>query len=75
MELGLPRKDYDRLMHKIVKIRKLDDEEKSLGNMNNNPLLDTISYKVEFDDSTTEVLTVNIIDKNLLAKVDEEGHC
>ena len=41
MELGLPRKYDDGLMHAIVKRRKLDGEGKAVGNMNNNPLLDT----------------------------------
>ena len=52
MELGLPRKDYDRLMHAIVKRRKLDDEGKAVEKMNNNPLLDTIAYEVDFYDGT-----------------------
>ena len=39
MELGLPRKDDDGLMHAIVKRRKMDDGLKAVGNMNNNPLL------------------------------------
>ena len=75
MELGLPIKDDDGLMHAIVKRRKLDDEGKDVVNMNNIPLLDTRAYKVVFSDSTTEVLTANIISENLLAQVDEEGHC
>ena len=41
MEIGLLRKDDGKLMHTIVKRRKLDDEVKAVGNMNNNPLLDT----------------------------------
>ena len=45
-KLGLPRKDDDGLMHTIVKRRKLDDAEKAVGNMNNDPLLDTRAYKV-----------------------------
>ena len=56
MELGLPRKDDDRLMHAIVKRRKLDDEGKTVGNMNNNPLLDTRTYKADFSDGRTEVI-------------------
>ena len=44
MELGLPRKDDDGSMYSIVKRRKLGDEVKDVVNMNNNPLLDTISY-------------------------------
>ena len=74
MELGLPRKDDNGLMHAILKRRKRDDEVKSVENMYNNPLLVTRAYKVEFADSTTEVLTANIIDKNLLAQVNKEGH-
>ena len=74
MELGLPRKDDDGLMDTIVKRRELDDEGKVAGKTNNNPLLDTRAYKVEFADSTTEVLTTNIIEDNLLAQVNEEGH-
>ena len=74
MELGLPRKDDDGLMYAIVKRRKLDDEGKAVGNMNNNPLLDTIAYEVDFADDTIEVLTGNSIADNLLAQVDEEGH-
>ena len=74
MELGLPRKDDDGLMNEIIKKPKTDDEGNAIGNMNNNPLLDTRAYKVEFDDVTTEVLTITIIAKNLLAQFNEEGH-
>ena len=44
MELGLRRKYEDGLMHAIVKISKLDDGGKAVGNMKNNPLLDTGAY-------------------------------
>ena len=74
MELGLPRKDDNGLMHAILKRRKRDDEVMAVGNMYNNPLIYTRAYKVQFSDSTTEVLTANIIDKNLLAQVNKEGH-
>ena len=42
--------------------------------MNNDPLLDNRAYEVQFSDSMNEVLTANIVDKNILAQVDEEGH-
>ena len=74
MELGLPRKDDDWLMHEIVKKHKLDDEGKAVVNINNNPLVCTRAYEVQFSDSMNEVLTANIISENLLAQVDEEGH-
>ena len=59
-------------MHAIVKGSKLDNEGKSIGNMNNNPLLDTREYEVQFADITTEFITANIISDNLLAQVYEE---
>ena len=68
------RKYDDGLMHTILNRRKLDDEGKAVGNMNNNPLLDTIAYEIQFSDSTTEVLTTDLIDDNCLAQVNEEGH-
>ena len=46
MELGLSRNNDDNLMHAIVKMRKLDDEVKSIGNMNNNPLFNTRAYEI-----------------------------
>ena len=74
MELDLPRKDDDGLMHKIAKRRTLNDEGKAVVNMNNNPLLDTRVYQVEFADGTIKILTANIIDDNLFAQFYEEGH-
>ena len=70
MELGLPRKYDDGLMHTIVKRRKLDDEGKSFGKMNNNPMIDTRAYEVGFYDGTNQLITANIIAENLLAQVD-----
>ena len=71
MELGLPRKYDDGLMNAIVKRRKMDDEGKAAGNMNNNPLLDTRACNIDFSEGTTEVLTANIISDNLLLQVDK----
>ena len=74
MEVGLPRGDDDRLVHAKVKSRAVDVDGNPMGIGNNNPLLDTRVYEVEFVDGTTEKLTANIIAENLLAQVDEEGH-
>ena len=74
MELGLPRKNDNRLMHALVKRRKLDGEVKAVGNINNNSLLGTRAYKIEFDEVMTEFLTAKIISNNLLVQVDEEVH-
>ena len=46
MELGLPRKNDDRLMHTILNRRKLDDGVKSVENMNSNPPFYNRSYEV-----------------------------
>ena len=53
----------------LWKWRKLDD-----GTESTNPLVNTRAYEIEFIDGTTETLTANIIEGNLLAQVDEEGH-
>ena len=74
MEIGLPRGDDNQLMHAIVKKRKIDENGKSIGAANNNPILDTRLYEVEFIDGTIEAITANTIAENLLAQVDAEGH-
>ena len=74
MTMGLPRGDDGELHRAKVKRRKLDDEGKPTGKANNNPLLDSRQYEVEYLDGATEILTANIIAENLLSQVDEEGH-
>ena len=69
MELWLPRKYDDGLTHTILKRRNMDDEVKAVGNMNNNPLLDTIAYKIAFAEGMTEVLTAKNIFNNTLPKL------
>ena len=75
MELGIRLTDEEPLQHARVKRRAVDDEGRPLGVPSNNPLLDHRQYEVEFLDGRTEVLTANIIAENLLAQVDDEGHC
>ena len=74
MEIGLPRGDDNELMHATVKRRKTDDDGNNIGSKNNNPILDSRLYEVEFIDGTVEALTANVIAENLLAQVDAEGH-
>ena len=52
----------------------MDEDGKPIGRPSNNPLLDSRQYEVEYTDGTTEVLAANIIAKNLLAQVDDQGH-
>ena len=74
MELGLTRKYENGLMHAIVNRHKLDDEGNAFVNINNNPLIATRAYEVEFYDGTTEFLTATIIVEYILVQADEEGH-
>ena len=72
MEVNLPR-DNDVIRGR-VKMRVVDDEGNAVGVPNNNPLLDTRKYHVEFLDGSVEEYTANNIAENILSQVDEEGH-
>ena len=74
MELGI-RRDDEGLRHARVKRRAVDQDGQPIGRPSNNPLLDSWRYELEYLDGTTEVLTANIIAENLLAQVDDQGHC
>ena len=74
MELGLPWGSDNELVHALVKRRKLNNDGKPIGTEQNNLLINTIAYRVEFIDDTTETLTAAIIAKKLLDQVDEECH-
>jgi hypothetical protein len=41
---------------------------------NENPLLDTREYSVEFKDGVSESLSASIIAQNLYSQIDEEGN-
>ena len=62
------------LYHAVVRRRVIDDNGNPVGKANDNPILDTRQYEVEFLDGTTEILTANTIADNLLSQVDDEGH-
>ena len=74
MEVGMPRGDDDNLMHARVKRRAVDVDGNPVGVKNNNPLLDTRMYELEYVDGTLEHVSANVIAESLLAQVDEEGH-
>ena len=73
MELGLPRGPDGELQHAVVKRRRLGENGNPIGIANNNPLLDSREYEIEYHDGTLEVLSANVIAENLLAQVDQEG--
>jgi Reverse transcriptase (RNA-dependent DNA polymerase) len=53
--------------------RLRDAEGRPIGVANENPLLDTREYAVEFRDGRVESLSANMIAKNLYSQLDEEG--
>jgi hypothetical protein len=64
--------DGETLLARVNK-RVRDEEGNPVGNANDNPLLDSRKYKVEYADGHVEELTANIIAENLIVQVDEEG--
>ena len=74
MELGMPRGHDDQLLRARVKRRAIDVDGVPVGVRNNNPLLDTRLYEIEYLDGTIEHVTANVIAECLLAQVDDEGH-
>lgn len=56
-----------------VTARKRDAEGNPVGLRNNNPILDTRQYQVEFPDGEIASYAANVIAENLYSQVDEEG--
>ena len=54
--------------------RKRDREGNPIGRANANPILDTRSYEVEFEDGDVSELTANTIAESMYAMCDEDGH-
>jgi hypothetical protein len=76
MEIALPRgggDQEDTQFAKVVK-RLRDKEGRPIGTANENPMLDTREYEVEFLDGHRESLSANTIAQHLFSQIDEEGH-
>lgn len=77
---------YDRLIHAEVTLQ-LDDRRKKgkvtqrvvgpegeqAGKYDDNPMLNSIMYEVEFDDGTVREYNANTIAENMLTQVDSDG--
>jgi hypothetical protein len=61
------------LQKATVTKRKLDKHGMPVGLRNNNPLLDTRTYEVQFRDGLTEKVTANLIAESILSQADEKG--
>ena len=57
-----------------VKRRKRDHDGELIGKSNDNPLLDTSVYEVEFDSGEVEAYHANIIAESIYYKVDADGY-
>ena len=64
----------DSLQRGNVRARKRDANGNVVGISNNNPLLDTRVYEVEFPDGTLKEYNANNIAESLYSQVDDEGN-
>ena len=74
MELEVPRGDNPNPQYAKVMKRLRDADGIPIGMANENPILDSRMYKVEYQDGTKASLMANYIAKNLFAQVDQEGN-
>ena len=58
----------------LVLGRAVDEQGRAIGNWNNNPLLNTLIYDVEFPDGEVKKYAANIIAENVLSQCDPDGH-
>lgn len=64
----------DEVKQARVVARKRDAEGRKIGKHNNNPLLDTREYIIEFPDGERDELSANIIAENKFIRTDNEGN-
>ena len=74
MELAVPRGDNPNPQYTKVTKRLRDANGIPIGTANENPILDSCMYEVEYQDSTKSSLAANYIGENLFAQVDQEGN-
>ena len=74
MEFILPRVNDGELYHATIKVRAINDDGKPLGVETYNPITGTRPYEVEYIDGTVKTVGTNVIDENLLSRVNQEGH-
>ena len=74
MELALPRDFGEVQFGRVVKSRLRDRDGLPIGTANDNPILDSRMYEVEFQDGYKTSLAANAIAENLFAQVDDEGN-
>jgi hypothetical protein len=70
----LPVSTADSLEFACILNLKLYSDGNPIGKANDNPILDSRMYDVEWSDGITEELMANIIAENLFSQVDDEGN-
>ena len=73
MEVVLPRDDEGPTFAKVTK-RLRDANGIPIGTANDNPILDSRMYEVEYLDGYRASLSANAIAENMFAQVDEDGN-
>ena len=73
MEVALPRDDEGPTYAKVTK-RLRDANGIPIGKANDNPILDTRLYEVEYLDGRTASMSANAIASNMFAQVDDHGN-
>ena len=72
MELTLPHKESQSWARVTKRLR--DANGLPIGIVDQNPLLDTRIYEVEYSDGHKTSLSANFIAENMFAQVDDEGN-
>lgn len=58
----------------VVKSRARDQDGNPIGQRNDNYILDTREYEVQFEDGATNIYSSNIIMENIYLQIDKEGN-
>jgi hypothetical protein len=72
MELTLPRDGEGPEFARVTK-RLKDEDGKPIGRANDNPMLDTRVFEVEYYDGHMTTMSANVITECMFAQVDHEG--
>ena len=71
-EVVIPDRNAIPVLAKVKK-RKRDSKDLPIGEKNDNPILDTRIYELEFPDGRVEEYSVNVLAENLLNQADQDG--
>ena len=74
MELAVPRGDNPNPQYAKVTEWLRDADGIPIGTANENPILDSCMYEVEYRDGTKASLVANYIAENLIAQIDQAGN-